>query len=100
MSFFMLKKGGIYQWTDVLCSGLQFKVLNIHERQNGLRFNRVYVLRYLNYKYKPAPVVVEITHSFILRKSHLIALVAEPELFDGISNPPSKEVRKTIQGVN
>lgn len=88
MSFFMLKKGGVYQWISPhTAAGLRFEVVAIHETSDNVKFTRCYVIRYLNYKYKPAPAVLEITHSFILRNATCVSIVSEPDL-KGVAGAP------------
>lgn len=91
MSFFMLKKGGVYQWTAPhLASGLRFVVVDIREVRLSYKFVRCYVIKYLNYNYKPAPLLLEITHSFVLRNAHVLSIISEPDN-QGKANTPVLE---------
>lgn len=100
MSFFMLKKGGVYQWTAPhLASGLRFIVVDIREVRLSYKFVRCYVIKYLNYKYKPCPILLEITHSFVLRNAHVLTTISESEKQGNADAPVLQDVGSRSRSV-
>lgn len=64
-----LKVNGVYKWTKPeTCAGLEFRVIDIRLDINGE--NPVYRIKYLNYKYYPRPVYLEITRAFVMKNAH------------------------------
>lgn len=84
MSFYNLRKGVVYQWlAPSTARGLRFRVVDVGMRNNNVpgdkRYSeiRVYKIQYLNYPYRPAPLYLEISQSFIMANAHKLALVEE-----------------------
>jgi hypothetical protein len=93
----MLRKGGVYQWTSPhTAAGLRFEVVGIHETSDNVKFTRCYLIKYCNYKYKPAPAILEITHSFILRNASAVSIISELDNLKKASLPRLKSVAQSV----